>query len=972
MRKVKATTPTSPERRQLAWALLAGVLCSAPAAAARLQPRCEDPPRDLGLPLTVVLEAAPQGALLVVEELGLDLEVRESQGAVFESLDRGPPRLALAAFRAEPGHRFELRAREGRTGAQARIALLCEPAAAWSGLPDCTGALASGSACAAIAAQADAAQASREGRSRDALEAYQRTAEAWRAFGDPMRAAAAQFGAAQRLSTLTRFEEALESLPNFLDPTRVRAADYWNARVEGDRCLWRRRLGDADAVACQAAMPARYLALEEHSEAANAWLNLANMQVEEGHGQAARESLQQGLRSPRLTPLVRGRLGVLQARIDYEDGRIPEALRAAEQALSVLEQTTDWTWQVHALLQLGWLHHELGAAAEAERWVELAMDRLEGRETPRVLAKAELLRSRVLEALDRPREAAEAARRARAGFQDAAEPRLALLAGLRLLHLQPRATDLDELRGEFAALGEPEELLQRLTLGEAELARAAGDLKAARAALRKFRKTPSPYLELRQRALSVEVSLLRGDQDGELALQRIENEIARVQALIGAAGGAGLRHLLARRFGSLRQLWVDTYLELPGARRPPADAVWKLLLDTHAPRQLRGTPAQPPRHFEDRALMGALQLDGGERQPSAAELELLRRMLDGDPVAGPSAPGLAEAQHALTEDSVLLAWAFGAERVLLLRVESGGVGVDDIGASAPLQQSLRRIAEKVRRADTDLAELESEARFLSARLLPRMRLPQRLFTLMDTDLPHPPMALLTWPGQTQPLIDAVQLSRVDDAPPATAALPTPPRARVLFASGGDARSRPRLRNAEMEPALLARALPKTAIEPIALDHAEQLRAALAQSGAWVHIAAHGETRRGLQGYAGVWMDAGEAAPDAQFFSWLDLEVAVRSPLVVLNACALADAGDASVGGSASFAAALSAAGAKHVIAGQWELSDGAAALWVETLYAALAEHGDPARALGQAQQRLRASRSYRHPFYWAGLVHLQR
>ena len=83
--------------------------------------------------------------------------------------------------------------------------------------------------------------------------------------------------------------------------------------------------------------------------------------------------------------------------MDFEDGRVPEALRAAEQALSQLEQTHDWSWQVLAQLRLAWLHFQLGASAEAERWVGLAMDRLDGREAPALLAKVEVLRSRVLE-----------------------------------------------------------------------------------------------------------------------------------------------------------------------------------------------------------------------------------------------------------------------------------------------------------------------------------------------------------------------------------------------------------------------------------------------------------------------------------------------------------------------------------------------------------------------------------------------
>jgi CHAT domain-containing protein len=94
---------------------------------------------------------------------------------------------------------------------------------------------------------------------------------------------------------------------------------------------------------------------------------------------------------------------------------------------------------------------------------------------------------------------------------------------------------------------------------------------------------------------------------------------------------------------------------------------------------------------------------------------------------------------------------------------------------------------------------------------------------------------------------------------------------------------------------------------------------------------------------------------------------------VLDACQSADAA-AAVPGNLSFADAVSRAGANHVVAALWPVSDSAAALWVPAFYQALtADPGhDAAQALRAAQQRLRSSRAFTHPFYWAGLQAIER
>ena len=111
-------------------------------------------------------------------------------------------------------------------------------------------------------------------------------------------------------------------------------------------------------------------------------------------------------------------------------------------------------------------------------------------------------------------------------------------------------------------------------------------------------------------------------------------------------------------------------------------------------------------------------------------------------------------------------------------------------------------------------------------------------------------------------------------------------------------------------------------------------------------------------------------------------------LVVLSACSTAE-GELEPGeGVESLATGCMYAGARHVIASLWSVSDTAAAQTMEAFYAAYLREGlRPAAALRRAKLAIRSSQvSWRlrhagglrsadlvradHPFFWAPFVHL--
>jgi CHAT domain-containing protein len=149
---------------------------------------------------------------------------------------------------------------------------------------------------------------------------------------------------------------------------------------------------------------------------------------------------------------------------------------------------------------------------------------------------------------------------------------------------------------------------------------------------------------------------------------------------------------------------------------------------------------------------------------------------------------------------------------------------------------------------------------------------------------------------------------------------------------------------------------------------------LSRSENFVHVAAHGTTDSGYLGRSGLWLDCADRGGLPQFLSVLDLfDRGVRSQLVVLSACDMGG-GQARRANTLVFADTLARLGARNVVAALWPVSDNAAKSWGPLFYAALdARPGlDVGSALRQSQLQLLRVGHFRHPYYWASLIHVQR
>ncbi|HUY15548.1 MAG TPA: CHAT domain-containing tetratricopeptide repeat protein [Terriglobia bacterium] len=93
---------------------------------------------------------------------------------------------------------------------------------------------------------------------------------------------------------------------------------------------------------------------------------------------------------------------------------------------------------------------------------------------------------------------------------------------------------------------------------------------------------------------------------------------------------------------------------------------------------------------------------------------------------------------------------------------------------------------------------------------------------------------------------------------------------------------------------------------------------------------------------------------------------IRADLVTISACRSAGARAYAGEGLVGFAWAFLRAGARHVIAGLWEVDDQSTAQLMARLYAGLRHGSSPAAALRDAQRAMIGSKSAFHkPYYWA-------
>lgn len=824
------------------------------------------------------------------------------------------------------------------------------------------------------------------GRSADAAEAFRQAERAWRALGpeDGGRAIAARAGWIEEMYSLGRYDDVIAATADAASGTDgAGAVAYYSSRLMNTRCVALKYLGRQDeALTCYGALTAKLKRLGEPLDRANALINLGSLQRDLGQLAAARESAEAAddvSASPEIErmPLVdvagtRGRARLLLADLALRRGTIARAIEEYDSALADFDAAKAPRWRASTLLQMGSVYGRLGAYGDAYAMFARGVSLYRFHEAPARIASALLNVAAIEREHGNARLAAWMAAAAAGRYAALRTPTERQSARL----LRARAL-VDAGDAELAARELSDEPMQptaayHLALAAIALARDRPD--EAMVALRTAPDSTSLSDELDRDALLASATYARGDT--QRAIDLAEATLARVNQATRASANTLLRQLLQQRGEPLRRQIVAWRLQKhEGAH--DWDRLVRLL--PYLPKSVHHITAHSTRSNEDfdEALARDLLL-GNNNPASNPVLPSLLTRADAEQPRDLSPPTLARLQAALPSDAALFALLDGSDRAAALWITPTTVQLSTLPGTASIRAKTQRLNEDLAQPSTPVSKIAERARELSDALWPK-RMPRhlgRVFVLAGPATESIPWSVLPGDGGA-PLVESNDVSLVyladdDDAPPP---------AKLTIAIAPLLQSRPTLlqplNEAGNEPKLIASAYPQLTIEtldPSAGPIKPRLTDALSRSESVVHVAAHGTTDSDFLGRSGLWLEAPHRDGLPQFFSVLDLfDKGVQAQLVVLNACDLGG-GQSRRANTLVFADTLVRLGARNVVAALWPVSDNAAKSWVPLFYAALDGRPDldAGAALRQSQLGLLRIGHFRHPYYWASLVHVQR
>ncbi len=818
--------------------------------------------------------------------------------------------------------------------------------------------------------------------SANAAIGFGRAEDAWLAAGQKAQAMAARVGRVEDLRRAGRYNDVLSLVPK--PSAATDSSSYFAVRVVNSRCLSLRDLGRSEeARECYEWTLPRMDDLGERIEFVNTLQNYAVIQAELGRPaeaeQLARKALQ--LADGPNADIVRGRIQLLLADIALSKADPAAGISSVNDAIRSFTRSGNQRWQANALAVLATIYREIGAHEEAYEAIAEAFSRLRAKDAParvayalRVLSDIDLASGRRDDARNRLEEALRLHDSLRMSTESATDrARLVRLRADEGSTAAPDSAVVDERALDDAA---------RVTMAFARIRIALG-IRDAESAWHGLESLKNARLALvdriawaRMRADYRDLVGQSSDADAELVAA-----YSTLSATARRTDNAILRQLIAGQGDALRRKAFERILrahELQ-AQAPDTAALVRWLIPDDAGRVAAPmAKARSSSEFDEAVaadLLGdALSTVDRRRAQERAQRQLLSLLAEREPSR--RAPdsvqsGPASLRHLLAPGMLLLAHIEGDERSALLLIDPEGSSIAMTAPVAELRADASRLKRLLASVDSSSADIGEAARRLSFDLfrnMPASRPPDRLLVLAGTLTSDIPWSMLEWPGSGGILLETTATELV--RPGAQVMQRVDPVVHVLIASqrsvpeGGLAR----LAIAEAAPALVGRALSQ-AHRFVVSDYAtrDDVLAALAERNAWVHVAAHGITRPNRIGYSGLWLEPRTGSvPD--FLSGLDLLGGeVNAELVVLDACQLGEHGEA-INSSVNFADAISQAGARHVVAATWPVSDSASAVWTPAFWSTLSKGvaPDAALALREAQLAVRSRRMFRHPFYWAG------
>ncbi|MEO7916258.1 MAG: CHAT domain-containing protein [Dokdonella sp.] len=838
-------------------------------------------------------------------------------------------------------------------------------------------------------------------RHADSVDAFADAAERWQAAGDPARARVALVGEVEDLQRLARHDDALAVVDKAA--ATLPRHDYFAARLRLSRCLTLRYLARMnEALACFRTGSAAMQQLGEIPDLVSALQDMADVSRYLADNETARLVGTRALRLAVLPQmeLQRGRIHLMLGDIALEQGDMATAVVEQDLALTEFVASKSPRWEANAQLRSAELYLALGAFPEASDLVSAALSKLSERDAPARVAAAQVVRADIDIRLNRIDSARDGLARAVATYRRLAMPIDLDSAQLIQAQLELRSRTLPAV----AALLAKRDRKQKINavdwrLIEARLLAAQDDCAKAEQALLQLDSTRfSIQNELDRVQVRAGCQADKGDAAGAQA--SLLATAQRIAALARAVDNPLLRQMLVGYITPLRQqAFAIAFTSAATAMDAAMAWHWLRLDDVTAARGGTERSSTAATQFDSEVAAELLASrknkgpaksgrDVADRSASAAGPRRLLAVLASDMTGASPANAIAGATSVQSSvslktlqqrlgDAVYLSYVDAGEHSQLFWISRDAVRLVPTLNAIRLREATDQLLKQVGDAGTPMQTIASSAGALSKQLLtPDDAQSPPAILLIDAASPLAalPWSVLQW-SDAQSLLDTTRVSmvRVDDEPRSERSNPSnvAPSVNVFVAGQSGSAEFGTLLNASAEPGLIASAIAASGgtMQRLTANDRASLLDAFAQPSPWLHVAAHGDARASRVGYAGIWLDA-EAHHAPQFVSWLEiLSRGSHNQLVVLNACDLAGTESSSSAGL-SFADAVSRAGARDVVAARWQVSDAATALWVPAFYQAIGADRHAAAALASAQKRLRDSRMFRHPFYWAAYVHL--
>ncbi|MEO8460423.1 MAG: CHAT domain-containing tetratricopeptide repeat protein [Dokdonella sp.] len=848
------------------------------------------------------------------------------------------------------------------------------------------------------------------GNAATAVSAFKRAEIAWMHAGHPERAAVARIGVVEESVRIGRYEDALTA--SIWRGSTQRISPYVLTRLQYGRCLALKELGRFPAAeSCYSTILKRFKSLDERSEYLSTLQGYAALEQEVGKPGSAERLIRQVIEKAEgpYADIVRGRARLTLFDLLLSQADVHGALAQANAALSDFGAAKDPRWQANTWLKTAVLYRQLGTYDEAYAAVGQALQHFPPRDAPARIAASLLVLGSIDRATQRYADALRWFAGAESLYTSLAMPEERESAALARAQVLLETGSASAAAHIFGAdnVNLPFNATAKALLG-IKLALANGDVATAAEEIERQRHL------LHDLASQVDLDRLDAQRwrisgSGAHADGVLWSAMQRIQSIAASVNSETLRELVLRQRNPLQMDALRALLErmprtntaaAPGSmddrgaasddRDSTSDYAWRWLAAS-APTRSRPTGITKRYDATDSNFGNAVasELLGTSKSiPTAAATAQLRAQRSLISVLAGRADPLSEnpvyagmpitsLQQVLPTGGAFVAYLDAGDRAALLLVTPSSSRIFETAAASELRTAQMTLRALLRSPNSATSQIDEAAQRLSELLFVSMSdadRPSRLLVLANSVLDATPWGLLRWPGHQEALIETTDVRVVRVGP--SSACPDncePPHAHVIVASQerSSEPSLPSLLNADAETQEIENVLGERNVSVLKGQSASDasVLSILATAGAWVHIAAHGTAQPNRIGYAGIWLDSPQAGDAPQFLSWLDvLEQGVSADLVVLNACELGDSGD-TIAGNLSFAGAVSQAGARQVVAALWPVSDTASTIWVPTFYATLIadpQH-DAAAALRVAQLKLRASRMFRHPFYWAGL-----